>query len=412
VAREAGPSECGRGGALQRNIRPCIGALLAALLALPISASASRPGYSHPTRQLEAAFKIALHERVASADGCYPSPAALATAIRRGANPRTRVATHLRSVRRTEIVYVLRHGTSCGGVRLAFRYKRGVFILNSKQGTVVKKGRHRGGTPGRVGRLRDLTVATRTFRLTTTDHAQRLTVRCPHGTSPLGGGMTTTPGAGVGGEAVYPHSYERLGAQQGWHISAILLDRRPGDTTPRTVSVQVVCGRGLAPAKPMPHATVFVRPGETGTATAHCPEHQYLFSGGFQRTDFAGSGGDYVTESRAIGARAWRVSGSAFGGFGGELTAIAYCVRTDRPLVGEVSASVPVAAGLPAVATTPPCPPGRRLSAGGFSANGSQEALFAGGSFNRDGSWSVAGYGYFGSPAQLTAYGYCIGSHG
>ena len=54
--------------------------------------------------------------------------------------------------------------------------------------------------------------------------------------------------------------------------------------------------------------------------------------GGFNRTNFDGTGGNYITESRADGPRAWRVTGSAFGGSGGgELTAIAYCVkRKDR----------------------------------------------------------------------------------
>ncbi len=393
----------------RRWVRPSI-AVLVGLLVCSASASAvSRPGYSLPTKKLEAAFKVGLHERVASADGCYPPPASMAAAIRRDTHLRAGVATDLKSIHRSEVVYVLKGGARCGVLRMALRYKRGLFVLNSKLGTVAKKGRHNGEPePGHVGRLRALTLATKTFRVTEADDPQRLLVRCPPGTSPLGGGMTTTPRAGVGGEAVYPHSYERLGAQAGWHISVILIDLTPGDTTPRNVSVQALCGHGLVPAKPMPHATVFVRPGETKTAIARCPEHQFLYSGGFQRTDFSSTGGDFITESRAIGTNAWGVTAHAFGTFGGELTAIASCVASDRPLLTEVSASTPVAGGESATATTPPCPPGRQLTAGGFSANGSLETFFAGGSFNRDGTWSAEGFGYFGPADRLTAYGYCL----
>ena len=41
-------------------------------------------------------------------------------------------------------------------------------------------------------------------------------------------------------------------------------------------------------------------------------ERQFLVSGGFQRTNFRSDGGNYVTESRAAGPKAWTVSGSAY----------------------------------------------------------------------------------------------------
>ncbi|MGH2984349.1 MAG: hypothetical protein ACRDK5_08855 [Solirubrobacterales bacterium] len=74
----------------------------------------------------------------------------------------------------------------------------------------------------------------------------------------------------------------------------------------------------------------------------------------------------------------------------------------------EVSASTTVDGGLSATATTPPCPPGLELTAGGFSFNGSQQAFFADGSINFDGTWSATGFGYFGQAPTLTAYGYCL----
>ena len=257
------------------------------------------------------------------------------------------------------------------------------------------------------GPTRALRLVTRTFLLTAADRRERLEVRCPGGTLPLGGGLSSSPGLGADGEGVYSHSLERLGAQRGWHSGVWLFDPGEDGANPRAVTVQGVCGLGLAPMS-SPHATVFIKPGETRTAVARCPRGQFLMSGGFQRTDFLSDGGNYVTESRAIGPNTWRVTGHAYGDYGGELTAIAYCVKSKRPLVTEVSASTPLPFGQAATATTPPCPQGLRLTFGGFSANGSQQTFFAGGSFNGDGTWSASGYGFFGSADSLTAYGYCL----
>src|SRR2546421_143236 len=49
--------------------------------------------------------------------------------------------------------------------------------------------------------------ASRTFHLSQPDQKQRFTVGCPGSSLPLGGGMTSNPPPGVGGEGVYPHSY-------------------------------------------------------------------------------------------------------------------------------------------------------------------------------------------------------------
>ena len=78
------------------------------------------------------------------------------------------------------------------------------------------------------------------------------------------------------------------------------------------MTVQAVCGRGLVSATPSPHKTIFIKSGQIRSATARCPKGQHLVTGGFQRTNFGADGGNYVTESRAISSRAWRVTGSAF----------------------------------------------------------------------------------------------------
>jgi hypothetical protein len=132
-------------------------------------------------------------------------------------------------------------------------------------------------------------------------------------------------------------------------------------------------------------------------------------SGGYQRTDFLNDGGNYVTESRAIGSSAWTVTGTAYGGYGGELTSLGYCVKSKRPLLTEV-ASPPVAIPffMAATATTAPCPGKGRLTSGGFSAGGSTKTFFAGGSIGQDNTWTARSFGTFGPSPAFTAFGYCL----
>jgi hypothetical protein len=250
-----------------------------------------------------------------------------------------------------------------------------------------------------------VTIRTKSFTLNRPDQKQRLTVGCPGKQRPLGGGMTSSPPPSAGGEGVYPHSYERLGVQRGWHVTAVLFDPDHRSTQPRNVTLQVACGQRLGHVTP-PHKTKYVKPGQTKTVTATCPGRRHLFSGGFQRTDFISRGGNYVIESRAISDKSWRVVAHAFGQFGGEITAIAYCTRSRRPLISEVSNSTSLSPGY-GTTTTPTCPPGTRMTAGGFSSNGSITTFLTNGMINPDGTWSASGYNW-GSGATLTAYGYCL----
>jgi len=251
-----------------------------------------------------------------------------------------------------------------------------------------------------------VSYAQRTFQLSGANRKQRLTVRCPGRLVPLGGGMTSSPLPDSDGEGIYPHSYERLGVQHGYHSTVVLFDPSAGSTTPRSVTMQVACARKQKHVTP-PHKTVFVGPGETKTAVATCPGRRHLFGGGFQRTDFVARGGDYITESRAISQKSWSVTGRAFGGFGGELTAIAYCWHSKKPLLTEVSASTSVGTGEFATATTPSCPRGK-LVFGGFSTSPAGSSFFTNGFINTNGSWQASAYDRFGPDASLTAYGYCL----
>ena len=233
---------------------------------------------------------------------------------------------------------------------------------------------------------------------------------CPGGKYPIGGGMIADPAPGPDGEGVYPHSYERLGAQRGFHISAVLFDPTRASTTSRDITIQTVCARGQIPQNPTPHKTcssfradqVRDRSLPEGPAADHrrLPAHE-----------LRQHGGNYVTESRAIGTNAWGVTGSAYIGSGttggGELTAIAYCVKAKGPILNEVSASSPVPAMGNASATTSSCPSGLTLTSTGFSLNGSRNAFYGGSSLNSDGTTTANAFGYFDAADSLTAYGYC-----
>ncbi len=386
-------------------------AILIALLALLAGTGfAKRGGAGHnpPTRKLEAAFKYALHERSVSLNGCYPAPSRLAKVIAQQSNLKTGVAKGPGSVHRSDVVFVLKKGSSCGHVRMALRASSGLYILNSASGNIRVQGQRGPRTdPGKSGPAKGLLLRQATFGMNKPEQQDRFEVLCPGKTYPLGGGVINHSNPDPDGEGIYPHSYERLGAQRGFHVSTILFDGSPQSTMPRQITVQAVCARGLIPANPSPHKTVFIKQGETRSATARCPKGQYLITGGFQRTDFGADGGNYITESLADGPRAWRVSGSAFPLGGGELTAIAYCVRHKGPILTEVSGNADIPAGATATATTPSCPSGLRLTSTGFSTNGSSNAFFVGSSLNGDGSSSTTAFGHFGA-AALTAYGYCL----
>ena len=253
---------------------------------------------------------------------------------------------------------------------------------------------------------KSVTYKHKSFSLDGANAKRRLTVRCPGHLVPLGGGMSGFPSPGSDGEGVYPHSYERLGVQHGYHSTVVLFDPSPQSTTARTVTLQVACARKQKHVTP-PHTTVYVNPGQTKTAVATCPGNRRLFGGGFQRTDFTARGGDYINESRAISDKSWSVTGSAFGSFGGQLTAIAYCWHSRKPLLTEVSASASASGGRLATAETPSCPVGH-IVFGGFSTTPSGDALFTNGFFTGSGGWSASAIGQFGPSATITAYGYCL----
>ena len=365
-------------------------------------------------------MKVASKERINSEDGCYPAPDALASAIG------GKVAPSVKKAKKVGVVYVVTAGSSCSRVIMAYRSKGAVSVLDTNTGNVVTKelssplsagaGAHASRSGGGLPRV------TKTYRVSPGD-SPRLEVICPKGKYPLGGGMTSSPGISADGSGIYPHSYERLGEQHGWHITPILFQSETSSdeslgTPPRTVQVQAVCGPEALTPDTTVRRVLFLKegdplddgptpPGTPQTASVTCPKGQYLLSGGFQRTSFNYKGGSYVSESRAVGSKSWRVSGRAFGSLPGELVALAYCMRSDGPLLSSVSGKANVGQNSVGTARTRGCPGGRVLTAGGFSSGGSHNLLIGDGSLNANGTWSQSAYGFFGS-ASVTAYGYCM----
>jgi hypothetical protein len=397
-----------------------VGILICAEPAAATPQGVVQGGYDEATSQLESGFKILATERVFSEDECYPPPNEVAATLRRELDIEIVVAQNLDSVQGTNLVNVIADETNCDRLVLANRAgaKARIFVLDSDYGPVYLAGGKKsseGSVAGGSGPLRDLTAASSDVRMSKADATSRFEVLCPDDTTPLGGGMLNATPLGGDGEGIYSHSYERLGAQGGFHVTATLIDPSQHQTASRRAVIQVLCGQGLVPTA-SPHATTYVHRHESATVTAHCPGDTQILSGGFQRTNFTTPGirrfgghvygGDYITESRAAGDDAWRVSGGATGENGGELTAIAYCAKDPSLPVDEVSSSVSVDDGKAASAVTPTCPDGHVLISGGFSFGDSHDALFANGYFTRAGTWAATGYGWFGS-ADLTAYGYC-----
>jgi hypothetical protein len=260
-------------------------------------------------------------------------------------------------------------------------------------------------------------IVSDTTMLTGANDTPRKTVLCPQKNKkfafPYGGGMfSTTPGDPDGG-AVYPHSYERIGVQHGYHVTPVNYDPSLETPTARNVTLQAVCGPEPGKLTP-PHKTAQVDPGQVRTHVLVCPGKRQLIGGGFQRTTFVGPirgappSGVFPTEALAIASDTWRVSGEAFGKFGGELTGIAYCRRSKKPLLSEVTASTPIAPMQSASATTPPCTGGRSMVFTGFTTFPLGSIFYAGGPFNANHTVTGTGYNRSLVPAILTVEGYCM----
>jgi hypothetical protein len=251
-----------------------------------------------------------------------------------------------------------------------------------------------------------LVTATQTYTLGQVDDRQRMTVGCPGKKEPYGGGFLTSPAPGLG-QGVYPNSYERLGQQRGYHITATLINPVKAPVVPKDVTLQVVCGKKIGPIDD-PHTVAQLGAGDgPKTLVAKCPKKQTLIGGGYQRSNGVTDAGVMTTESHRTSARTWQVVANDPGGFAGEAVSIGYCVKSKKSLITEMAGSVTIGQRETATATTPPCPAGRQLVFSGFSAPPGGTIRFLGEGFNPDGSTSATGFNS-GAPAALTAYSYCL----
>ena len=265
----------------------------------------------------------------------------------------------------------------------------------------AKKGKAKIRNPGH------LVVATQGYTLDKADDRTRMTVECPGGKEPYGGGFLTSPPPGDDGQGIYPNSYERLGQQRGYHITAALINPNRTAVLPRNLTLQVICGKKIGPISD-PHVIQQLSAGDgPRTLVAKCPKKQSLIGGGYQRSNGVTDSGVMTTESHRTSARTWQVVANDPGGFAGEAVSIGYCVRSKKPVISEIAASVTIQSRQTGTATTAPCPAGRQLAFSGFSAPTGGNIRFLGEGFNPNGSTSSTGYNA-GAPATLTAYSYCL----
>jgi hypothetical protein len=286
-------------------------------------------------------------------------------------------------------------------IALAATMLGAVLVLGALPGAAKTKAKAKVRSPGH------LVVATQGYTLSNVDDRQRMTVSCPGGKEPYGGGFLTNPAPGNDGQGVYPNSYERLGAQSGYHITAALINPTKARVVPRNLTLQVVCGKKIGPISDPHTIGEFDSGSGPKTLVAKCPKKQSLIGGGYQRSNGVTDAGVMTTESHRTSARTWQVVANDPGGFPGEAVAIGYCVRSKKPVVTEVAGSVTIPSRESATATTAPCSAGRQLVFSGFSAPPSGEIRFLGEGFHPDGSTSATGYNT-GAPTTLTAYSYCL----
>ena len=176
----------------------------------------------------------------------------------------------------------------------------------------------------------NLKRVTKSFQISGANSTPRMEVICPRNSYALGGGMSSRPGISADGSGVYPHSYERLGVQRGWHITRSSSSHRtqhyarasqsnhagrlgPEALTPTAPCADLFPQGGDSPRRGTGGLTIVGPPAYGGPT---CPKGQVLLSGGFQRTSFTDLGGSYVTESRpsARGPGASRVAPTASSG--------------------------------------------------------------------------------------------------
>jgi hypothetical protein len=156
----------------------------------------------------------------------------------------------------------------------------------------------------------------------------------------------------------------------------------------------------------------------SGTVIAKCKQGTTAFSGGFDNPDFfvSGMGGAtavFTQESRKVGKRKWRVTGSNAGSVAGELAAQVNCHEGKGLETREKSETLDATSGPDQAELVAKCKRGERVVSGGFR---SDQAVFNLGEgeliliteSRKQGKrkWIVSATASGGTPA-MTAYAYC-----
>jgi hypothetical protein len=168
------------------------------------------------------------------------------------------------------------------------------------------------------GRATARVTATRTTKgLVTYSGPTAVTAQCPRNSLVIGGGFSTQGDHAFGFAGLKRIAPDKLQLSAMNHSSAV------------DVTTIAYCGPG-PPPKPTSSETVMVSPGKTRTARAVCPAGTSLVFGGHEATQAFASvypGPPYVVPIalNADSVNSWSVTGHDFGGYPGELTAIAYC---------------------------------------------------------------------------------------
>jgi hypothetical protein len=283
-----------------------------------------------------------------------------------------------------------------------------------------------GAAPSRAAKLKLVNDAS--LVMSAANESPRAVVLCPGKLEPYGGGQSASPGPlPMEGEGVYPHSYERLGAQSGFHSTPVLYDPvtkgqrnpftgAPGSTRTYAVLLQVLCTGKFGKLSDPHDIALDVPSGTSVTLNAFCRGKTVLVGGGFQRMAFEAAGGVYPQESRMVSKTEWQATGVAFGTIKNDAVSIGYCMGSPKKkqLLTEVSSTVAIAPGQVGFTTTPSCTGGRKLISSGFDLNPKSTGpaqtamLFADGIINANQSFTGSAYNGTTVTGTLTVYGYCI----
>jgi hypothetical protein len=248
---------------------------------------------------------------------------------------------------------------------------------------------------------------------------------CPRRTKAVGGGFssfstgTTDPSTGQSVPVAVTIVYEsRRASSRSWRTSAVVLRNPAAPSTapgPGPLEAWSYCKRVRGKVREVSAlGTTSISATAPSLATARCPKGGARISGGFSTLPIPGPQFQYpsIFESAPVGQRGWRASAGLGSQPSVSVRSYAYCVgRSEAPVVRSRTRPA-------AIVSTPACPTGLHVGAGGFRAppgsgvgystaglDTTKRRLFPGVAYPTDDVWTVTGGAGPGSP--VTAFGLC-----